>query len=485
MKKKNLKLIALLVSASLVLGTSRASITSALDAMWYSSAGGATSGSQSMGLYGPAVSLRSPNKTYNVAYFDPPRISAGCSGLDMTFGSFGMLKIDAFKDLVRKIMQNAPGYLMQLAIKAMCDDCSSILQSLQNLANVVNSNQINSCRVSQSFYAALDKDLQKKDFGGTNTKDMLESYTGTVTGRLNDTWDALNKLFTNSKANRTDAEGKSTDYGNTFVNTFYTNKGDQRMNFDIFGGEQAAVEIMQSLIGTKIYKTSGQTDSSGTTASDDTWHADTLTFDDLVRGFDPAARKTFLHCNDFSSGDPSTCQQVHPKEFEYVGIKRYMMEKFAGAQTDLNGEPSNILSEIRDQSIIYKFEKGDALTPAEKSLLASTPIQMQRLLISLSGTHGYTKVALLDEAFEVMSYVIASSIGLSVASTIKTVYQPNSTAAGTKRTVGMTDSQLEKLTKLERDARAYSNVQDRNEKLQLLARHIAEARSFNASVSLH
>jgi hypothetical protein len=125
------------------------------------------------------------------------------------------------------------------------------------------------------------------------------------------------------------------------------------------------------------------------------------------------------------------------------------------------------------------------LTPAEKSLLASTPIQMQRLLISLSGTHGYTKVALLDEAFEVMSYVIASSIGLSVASTIKTVYQPNSTAAGTKRTVGMTDSQLEKLTKLERDARAYSNVQDRNEKLQLLARHIAEARSFNASVSLH
>jgi conjugative transfer pilus assembly protein TraH len=485
MNKKNLKLIAVLVSASLVMGTSRANIGSALDAMWYSSAGGATSGTQSMGIYGPSVSLRSPNKTYNVAYFDPPRISAGCSGMDMTFGSFGMLKIDAFKDLVRKIMQNAPGYLMQLAIKSMCDDCSSILQSLQNLANVVNSNQINSCRVSQSFYSALDKDRQMKDFSGTNTKALLESYTSTVTGRIEGTWDALNKLFTDSKVHRKEAEGGSTEYGNTFVNTFYTNKGDQRMSYDVFGGEKEAIQIMQSLIGTKIYKTSDQKDSSGTNASDDTWHSDTLTFDDLVKGYDPAVKKTYLFCNDFTSGDPSTCQQIHPKEFNYIGIKRYMMEKYAGAQTDVNGDPSAILSQIQDNSIIDKFQRGLTLTPTEKSLLASTPIGLQRMLISLASTDGYTRLSLLDQAFDVMAYVIASSVGLSVASTIKTVYQPNATATGTKRTVGMTDLQLEKLSKLERDARAYSNAQDRNEKLQRLAKHIAEAKAYNASIALH
>ncbi|NEX63405.1 conjugal transfer protein TraH [Noviherbaspirillum galbum] len=491
MAKARVKLVALLVTGSMIMGATRADIGSALDGMWYSSAGGAINGKQSMGLYGPSISLRSPNKVYQVAYFDPPRLAAGCAGVDMTLGSFTMFKVEAFKELVRKIMQGAPGFLLQLAVKAMCDDCSSILQTFQNLANVVNSGTMNSCRISQQLYSSLNKDLQSKDFGGANTKDTLESYQNAVTGYVEDVWGAMNNLFKDSKANRQQAQNTSTDYGNTLFNTFYTNGGPDRIDFAVLGGEQEGMQIVQSLIGTKVYKSVKQSDDDSTAASvngpqtmDDGWYAETLTFDDIVRGFDSSAQKSYLKCVDFKA-DPFGCQKIDPNgAYNYRGIKRYLIEKFAGPQDgitiqDFDGADGPRLAMIGDGSIMDKYMKGDVLSADELALLRKTPLQVQRMLVMLAESDPATRLALLDEAFEVMSYTLASSIGMAIVKTVAGIYQPT-TGSSEKRTIAMTDQQRANLGKLNQEAQAFAKVAERNEKVERLTQRILTSKIINS-----
>lgn len=479
MANKRVKLVALLVAASVVMGSSQATISSSLDSMWYSSAGGTTVGQNNMGIYGPSISLRSPNKTLTVAYFDPPRFSAGCSGIDMSFGSFGALTADAFKDLVRKIMQAAPGYLMQLAIKSMCDDCQSILANLQNLANVTNSGQLNSCRIASQVSSALFKDFTSNDNGGENTKAQMESYESAVGGYVSNVWSSLNNLFKNPKGNRAPAENTSTDYGNTFFNTFYTNKGNERFDFGVFGTEAEGMQIIQSLIGTKIYRTSTES-GAGNATLDDGWHGATLDFDDLVYGQRSDVKKNYLACNLFEAS-ATGCQSIDPnKEYTYIGVKRYLMEKFAGAQFDAEGKPSVILTQIHANSILDKYRKGVNLEAAEMSVLRRAPVQLQYIMVRLVRMSEETQVGFLDQAFNLMADHIAASIGMSIASTVRQVYQPKAGGAS-KRTVTLTEAQERNLAQLENSARIRGNIQQRHQNIMALAERVNQARSLMTS----
>ncbi|WP_204340055.1 conjugal transfer protein TraH, partial [Rhizobium leguminosarum] len=72
-----------------------------------------------MGVYGGSLSIRSPGRGINIVQFAPPRIDAGCGGIDIFFGSFSFINGAQFEQLLRSIAANATGFAVKAAIKLM------------------------------------------------------------------------------------------------------------------------------------------------------------------------------------------------------------------------------------------------------------------------------------------------------------------------------------------------------------------------------
>jgi conjugative transfer pilus assembly protein TraH len=111
------------------------------------------------GIYGGSMTLRSQVKSMNVVQFAPPRISAGCGGVDMFFGSFSFINGAQFEQLLRTIAANAVGYAIEVALKAMCDPCHSIVSKLMDAVRELNSLGKNTCAIANSM---LDGSLATK-----------------------------------------------------------------------------------------------------------------------------------------------------------------------------------------------------------------------------------------------------------------------------------------------------------------------------------
>lgn len=133
----------------------QADLAKSLGAMVNFTAPGAFTTADRGALVGGNVSLRLPVKTYNLFYFDPPRFSAGCGGIDLFMGSFSYLNADAFKGLIKSIAQAAAGYFFITALGNICPDCAKWLTYLQSLATMLNQGQLNTCKIGGSFGAAL------------------------------------------------------------------------------------------------------------------------------------------------------------------------------------------------------------------------------------------------------------------------------------------------------------------------------------------
>ena len=350
--------------------------------MWYSSVGGTVNGINGMGVYGPTVTMKTPVRTFSLAYFSPPRFTAGCSGISMALGGFNMLSAAEFQTMVRAIIQAAPGYLMELAIKAMCDDCAHIMQAMHALATAVNSGQLNSCRVAEGVINAA---VSGTPLAGENDKNLegpkgtIESQVATAQGYFGGVWSAMNNLFSSgSKGNTGAYQCNSTDYGNTLMDTFYSvaqstgTPVTTMIDPGVFGGEQQMMQIIQSLVGTSIVHTTAQSPGGGGTSCNapDTTQTTSnnnqqtflgitinpatqsttmdgslpgiLHFNDLVNGSGGVSGNgaNYYQCNTFSSGDPYTCQDGNPAPFQFKGIKNYILIQFAGPQgNDPNGNP--------------------------------------------------------------------------------------------------------------------------------------------------
>ncbi|NEH47161.1 TraH family protein, partial [Rhizobium leguminosarum] len=102
-------------------GESQAGLKEAMNDMFVTTSTSAqTYNSQRlMGVYGGSLSIRSPGRGINIVQFAPPRIDAGCGGIDIFFGSFSFINGAQFEQLLRSIAANATGFAVKAAIKLM------------------------------------------------------------------------------------------------------------------------------------------------------------------------------------------------------------------------------------------------------------------------------------------------------------------------------------------------------------------------------
>ena len=487
--KIRLRHVAAATVLSLVCIGSHADINSSLKAMWTSSAGGAATGQNGMGVYGPSYYMRAPVQSYELVHIDPPRLAAGCSGIDTFFGSFSMVSGAQLESLVRNIIQAAPGYLMQLAIKAVCDDCYSIMAAMKHYADMLNNGQINSCAVSKAVIgSAIHATGLDDEVGGSFQQDVEKQAAG-AKGWYSDMYAGLTAAFSNGpNVSRGARQDDTTAYRNTFFNTMYATGAPNTMDLGVLGGAEPGMELMMSLFGTSVTPDLNNSPVS-TSPKDDKVFPATLTWEDLKDGYDPAKPRVAYQCMDFQANDEG-CQQVTQTTYTYQGIRRYLIDQLAGVQPTATGatagQPGNIITTIQPGSIIANFNAGIALSTAQQSFVNVLGVNMQRMMIELSGLNQNDAIQLYNQLMDVIADQVTASVAYTIISSIQQAYNPTSQASQSidnqlKRIVPMSADQKAAFDKFEHDAQVKSDYEARARSVMAV---VAEHKALRSEISM-
>lgn len=142
--------------------TAQADIGSELENFW-TRTGGASNvtrpqaflGQQAGYVTGGSLVLRTQPRNTQFARLTLPRIRSGCGGIDMFMGSFSFISADELIALAEAIMQNAPGFAFELALQSLSPSIQEVVGKLRDLAQKVNSMNINSCEASQALVGSI------------------------------------------------------------------------------------------------------------------------------------------------------------------------------------------------------------------------------------------------------------------------------------------------------------------------------------------
>ena len=83
-----------------------------------------------------------------------PSFQAGCGGISAYFGGFSFINGANFQQLVTQVMQNAVGYVLELAIRSLCPMCADVLDAMQKASQVANKFGASSCDMAENLVNA-------------------------------------------------------------------------------------------------------------------------------------------------------------------------------------------------------------------------------------------------------------------------------------------------------------------------------------------
>ncbi|RKX55802.1 MAG: hypothetical protein DRP24_04340 [Thermotoga sp.] len=91
------------------------------------------------------ISYRTPTKRVPILTITPPSLQLGCGGIDAFWGGLSYLSPDYLIQMFQNIMQAAPAFAFKIALKVLCEQCDSAMTALTDLAQQINSMQMDEC----------------------------------------------------------------------------------------------------------------------------------------------------------------------------------------------------------------------------------------------------------------------------------------------------------------------------------------------------
>ena len=85
----------------------------------------------------------------------PPRIRAGCGGIDLFLGGLSFLDPDLLVQKLQRILQAAPAVAFDMAMKTLCKECSDTMMKMHQTASWLNSLQLNECALSKRLVTTV------------------------------------------------------------------------------------------------------------------------------------------------------------------------------------------------------------------------------------------------------------------------------------------------------------------------------------------
>ncbi len=130
----------------------------------------------------------------------PPKVKAGCGGIDVFLGGFSYLNFEYLVTKLQRIMQAAPAAAFDIALNVLCEPCSKTIKSLEAITNTLNNLQLDECKAGRALVATMvppsladTKDKQAK----------LASIQGDFmqSSGINDLWKSISDQ-TNANTNK-------------------------------------------------------------------------------------------------------------------------------------------------------------------------------------------------------------------------------------------------------------------------------------------
>ncbi|WDT77967.1 MAG: conjugal transfer protein TraH (plasmid) [Candidatus Manganitrophus sp.] len=100
-------------------------------------------------LWGGGLHLRTPNMVFQPFQVTPPRLKAGCGGIDITFGGFSYFNQEHLVDFLEQVIAAAPAFAFNVALATVCEQCETAATTLTSLANSINGLNMTSCQAAQ------------------------------------------------------------------------------------------------------------------------------------------------------------------------------------------------------------------------------------------------------------------------------------------------------------------------------------------------
>ncbi|MEZ8733726.1 conjugal transfer protein TraH [Vibrio sp. 10N.239.312.D08] len=167
MKKIATLSLAACISLSLATTSNAGSLRDFTDSVYrsFTTSGGPDNFRSSSGdnVYtGGAYSLRFGVEDVQLIDFQPPSVSASCSGIDFFAGSIGFGSRDEVIQLGRNIAAAATVYAFKLALNSVCPSCASIMQNIQAWVEKLNALANMSCQDALKVMEDADKEEESK-----------------------------------------------------------------------------------------------------------------------------------------------------------------------------------------------------------------------------------------------------------------------------------------------------------------------------------
>jgi len=205
-------------------------------------------------LGGGQITVKNKTVSAELVSFDPPRIDAGCGGIDAFAGGFSFISADEFTQLIRSIGSTAPSYAFKLALSNLCPSCSAIMEEIRKAANLANSLARDSCEASQMIVNSIAPKSWSEEGGAIEEK---ADGIATQLGEWNDTWQAsIDQLGKDKASSAKLTEEQLKDLIGNVAWVVMNKQGDNAKKFlDVMNDDsQGMAETIMSLTGTLIVK---------------------------------------------------------------------------------------------------------------------------------------------------------------------------------------------------------------------------------------
>lgn len=373
----------MLIVALLVLfsGNARAGIMADLNAMFMSnstSAGTFTTHDR-VGIHAGGYSMRTPIRNINVVAFDPPRLNAGCGGIDLYGGSFSFINGDELIAIFRSVASNAAGLAFKAAIKAISPSLDALMTEFQTTLQNMNNLAKNSCSLAHLIIAPAERALAEATDGDGAVGASMKGIFSDLTAGL--------KSFNTNAGQYLKQQGEVTPrVGNQVVKAIVSSGATSILgmiglaNIDGSGDDSSDPNslnnrVLLSLLGYEIagvpcrsFNVDGIEDSHTSQSTNNIPRVScnggaTITLDDFVTGGGPGSSRPDFPLHLYTCADPTgsaptsaggfdrqICSQMKVDAFNYQGIDGWINSMLFGSPDDTDVDPSSIVGTINGQA---------------------------------------------------------------------------------------------------------------------------------------
>lgn len=393
-----------------------------------------TSGAQTIadkhrtGVFLGSMTLRTPVKQVNIFSFDPPRISAGCGGVDLYGGNFSFISGEEIIRTFRQVAANASGLAFKAAIKLISPSLDALLTEFQTLLQSINNLSKNTCSLAHLIVDPASKAIEGANSGEGATNSMriaaVDGWTASLKAYNNDPGSWINKtakleshvgnqnmkaIVRSGAAAQLGVNGTSM-FGSGDSDASNPNSFDNRVLISMLGFQvtgstcKTLNEAGDSSNSDAALSAKGQSPHPTTACNG----PKTITLDNLVTGGGtnsnrPDAPLRLYSCvnpdGDISAMvDPQGCTVMKTETWNYQGIEGWVNTMLFGSNTASFATPDSIIGLMNTSQSLRR-------TSAQKDFILRTGLPVDGLLTKINNPSARIETA------QKMSVYISNCIG--------------------------------------------------------------------------